>query len=148
MKEWRARRRVKKESQRLKNHLDFFWAKPVSSGLRNWKGYITSQDDSPYRGKQLILDIKLPWNYPFAAPEVKFETPIWHPNVDSSTGKISTEIIYKNWSPAYTIKELLLEILLLLSEPEPECFIDLEVADMYNNRNDEFKKKASEFGIN
>eukprot|EP00917_Polyrhabdina_sp_WS-2016_P000241 GHVP01000473.1.p1 GENE.GHVP01000473.1~~GHVP01000473.1.p1 ORF type:complete len:136 (+),score=21.97 GHVP01000473.1:34-441(+) len=124
--EWRGKRRLEIEKKEVENHLDFFWAEPVSSGFRNWKGCIISQDDSPYKGKQFILDRKFSWYYPFRAPEVIFETPIWHPNVDSRTGELCRKYIPGKWNPMYTIRVLLLEILSLLSEPDLAHFYLLQ----------------------
>lgn len=41
------------------------------------------------------IEIRLPPEYPFQPPQIKFLTPIYHPNVDEQ-GKISLEILNSN----------------------------------------------------
>jgi len=51
--------------------------------------------------------------YPFKAPEVKFVTPCYHPNVDQH-GNICLDILKEKWSAAYSVRTLLLSIQSLL----------------------------------
>jgi ubiquitin-conjugating enzyme (huntingtin interacting protein 2) len=41
--------------------------------------------DTPYEGGTFVVDVKLPIDYPFQPPKMKFETKLWHPNVSSQT---------------------------------------------------------------
>jgi ubiquitin-protein ligase len=45
-----------------------------------------------YNQAAFQIELKLPADYPFKAPEVRFITPIYHPNVDDK-GKICVDII-------------------------------------------------------
>jgi hypothetical protein len=42
---------------------------------------VWAQESTPYQGGVFIVDIKIPDNYPFVPPKMRFETKIWHPNV-------------------------------------------------------------------
>lgn len=53
--------------------------------LTHLEGRIQGPPDTPYEGGQYYLDIKIPSDYPFRPPNVKFKTKIWHPNVSSQT---------------------------------------------------------------
>lgn len=53
--------------------------------------------------------------YPFKAPEVKFITPCYHPNVDQF-GNICLDILKEKWSAAYSVRTLLLSIQSLLGK--------------------------------
>jgi ubiquitin-conjugating enzyme (huntingtin interacting protein 2) len=44
--------------------------------------------DTAYQGGTFIVDIKIPNEYPFKPPNMKFDTKIWHPNVSSQTVSI------------------------------------------------------------
>ena len=52
-------------------------------------------------------------DYPFKAPEVKFVTPCFHPNVDQY-GNICLDILKEKWSAAYSVRTVLLSIQSLL----------------------------------
>jgi len=56
--------------------------------------------------------------YPFKAPEVKFVTACYHPNVDQH-GNICLDILKEKWSAAYSVRTLLLSIQSLLGTPPP-----------------------------
>ena len=55
------------------------------SDLTHLKGVFPGPPDSPYEGGTFEVDIKIPDNYPFKSPVMKFTTKIWHPNVSSIT---------------------------------------------------------------
>lgn len=40
---------------------------------------------TPYEGGVYKIDIRIPNEYPFRPPVMKFETKVWHPNVSSQT---------------------------------------------------------------
>jgi len=49
------------------------------------RGQFFGPPDTPYEGGKYCVDIKIPNEYPFRPPVMKFETKIWHPNVSSQT---------------------------------------------------------------
>jgi len=55
------------------------------SDLTHLEGRFTGPPDTPYEGGQFSIDIKIPNDYPFRPPIMKFATKIWHPNVSSQT---------------------------------------------------------------
>jgi ubiquitin-conjugating enzyme (huntingtin interacting protein 2) len=84
------------------------------------KGIIEGPEGSPYAAGIFLLDICLPQSYPFEPPRVKFVTKIWHPNVSSESGAICIDILKTAWSPALSIKTVLLSIQYMLQVPEPD----------------------------
>lgn len=106
------------------------------------------------------LDIRIPENYPLAPPEVRFVTPICHPNVhfkvtlipppflspltlvylnlsvakarrlSDQTGEICLDLLKTSWSPAYTITQTLSSIHQLLTDPEPDSPLNVDVASL------------------
>ncbi len=58
--------------------------------LMHLKGTFPAPPDTPYAGGTYTVDIKIPDNYPFRAPRIKFETKIWHPNISSQTVRTSS----------------------------------------------------------
>jgi ubiquitin-conjugating enzyme E2 N len=81
-----------------------------------------------------------------APPKVRFMTKLYHPNIDK-LGRICLDILkgklnsisdllieFRNvekWSPALQIRTVLLSIQALLSAPNPDDFLDADVAEKW-----------------
>lgn len=74
--------------------------------------------EGAYRGGRFYFCFQIPANYPFKSVEVWATSPIWHPNVDIRSGRMSIPL---EWSPVLTLKtfartvQVSLLLLLLLS---------------------------------
>lgn len=77
---------------------------------------ITGPEGSPYEGLTYIVSIKLPSEYPFRPPVVKFINDIFHPNVINQ--RLYIDDIMEGWTPIITIEKLILMIQCLLSSPQ------------------------------
>lgn len=53
--------------------------------LTQLRGTFGGPPGTPYEGGTYHIDIKIPTEYPFKPPVMKFETKVWHPNVSSQT---------------------------------------------------------------
>lgn len=139
-----ACKRVQKELKEMQAHLkdSTLTAEPVEGDLTHWKATLKGPDDTPYAGGTFEVDIKIPADYPFSPPKMKFDTKIWHPNVSSQTGAICLDVLGKEWSPALTIRTALLSIQALMSAPEPDDPQDAVVAGMYKNNRTLFHQTA------
>ena len=100
------------------------------SNFYKWAGVIMGPADSPFAGGVFKLSIHFPSDYPFKPPKVNFDTRIYHPNVNSG-GVICLDILKDQWSPALTISKVLLSILSLLTDPNPDDPLWPEVANQY-----------------
>jgi ubiquitin-conjugating enzyme (huntingtin interacting protein 2) len=62
-------------------------AEPVGGqdDVTHLRGIFPGPPDTPYEGGTYKVDIKIPTDYPFRPPLMKFETKVWHPNVSSQT---------------------------------------------------------------
>lgn len=105
-------------------------------------GIIPGPKDSPYQGGTYKLEIKIPENYPFSPPRVKFLTKIWHPNISSVTGVICLDILKEKWQPILTLRTVMLSVQALLTAPEPDDPLDGVVAKQYKDGFDLFQKTA------
>ncbi|KAI9830732.1 MAG: Ubiquitin-conjugating enzyme E2 1 [Sarea resinae] len=122
-------------------------AAPVGAGddLTHLKGSFKGPPGTPYEGGTYHVDIKIPSEYPFRPPIMRFETKLWHPNVSSQTGAICLDTLSSAWSPVLTIKSALLSLQSLLSTPEPKDPQDAEVAGMLMRNPKEFDRVAREW---
>eukprot|EP00954_Amorphochlora_amoebiformis_P029563 1393347-Amorphochlora_amoeboformis.AAC.1 len=120
-------------------------AKLHGGKLTHWKGEIKGPEDTPYEGGVFVVDIKIPENYPFVPPKMRFDTKIWHPNVSSANGAICLDILKDEWSPALTMRtgSPLLSLQALLCDPNPSDPQDAQVAGM--RERPQYKKNKKEW---
>lgn len=109
-----------------------------------WKAVIPGARDTPYEYGLFELEIKIGEKYPMKHPECKFITPIYHPNVSLSDGCICVDILGSAWSPANSIKTLLISLQLLMQDPEPDDPMESEIARIYKDNKGEFNKNCME----
>lgn len=116
---------------------------PAAEDMLTWKGTIDPPDDSDfYKGMEFHLVLTFPTNYPIAPPLVKFETPIFHPNIDMS-GNICLDILKDQWSAALSIPTILLSIQTLLSNPNNASPLNAQAAQLWEDgKKDEFLRLA------
>lgn len=82
----RARRIAKEIADVKADSLSNISVDPVrDDDLTHLKGMFRGPPDTPYEGGTFYVDIKIPSEYPFRPPLMKFETKLWHPNVSSQT---------------------------------------------------------------
>ena len=83
----RARRVAKEIADILADTSSKVQAEPVGSGddLAHLKGRFKGPPATPYEGGTFVVDIRIPGEYPFRPPIMKFDTKLWHPNVSSQT---------------------------------------------------------------
>ena len=136
----RFRNRIKKELEDMKDlptHCNI--GKTDNEFI--WKGSIIGPSDTPYAGGFFSLDIKFTEKYPMVPPKIKFNTKIYHPNIDAN-GNICLDILNNNWSPVLTIVKILLSISSLLNEPNPDDPLVKKIALEYTNNIEKFKLNA------
>jgi ubiquitin-conjugating enzyme E2 D len=141
--------------KRLKKDLDEITNDPpshVSAGPVStinpeiWEATIMGPGDSPYAGGVFKLDISFPENYPFKPPRLSFKTKIFHPNINRH-GSICLDILNVKWSPAMSISKVLLSIVSLLTDPNPDDPLDKAIADLYLSDREEYNKQARNFTL-
>lgn len=113
----------------------------IDDDLFHWRATILGPQDSPYYGGIFTLDIHFPTNYPFKPPKCNFLTKIYHPNINAS-GSICVDILKNNWSPALTISKVLLSICSLLTDPNPDDPLVIDIAKQYKENKDEYVNTA------
>lgn len=119
------------------------WDLKDQSDNKKWHAFIIGPEGTPYHRFKLTLDIELPDNYPFAAPQVSFTANIWHPNV-STDGRICLDILQSNWTPALKLSSVLLSISSLLGDPNPTSPLNGEAGKQYISYRKEYNRKVIE----
>lgn len=82
----------------------------------------------PFTEGRWLLHIAIPPQYPNKPPTITFATPIVHPNIALDTGEICLDLLKDAWTPAYSILETVRAVLGLLSYPEVDSPLNVDVA--------------------
>ena len=137
-------KRLNKELRNLvKESSVSYFAEPVNEeDLYFWQGCILGPETSEYKGGIFYVRIQIPRDYPFKPPMVRFETPILHLNIHD--GGISLDILGYNWSPALTISKVLSILRSLLTSPNPDDPLVLDLAQLYKSDRISYEEKVKE----
>uniref|UniRef100_A0A915EPJ2 UBC core domain-containing protein n=1 Tax=Ditylenchus dipsaci TaxID=166011 RepID=A0A915EPJ2_9BILA len=90
------------------------------------------------------VTVEFPPEYPFKPPVLRFETKIYHPNVDE-TGLVCISIIStEHWKPATRTQQVIEALLALIAEPELSHPLRADLAEEYEKNKANFLKAAEE----
>lgn len=93
-----------------------------ANDLSHWSAWLAGPADSPYCGGVWELSINFPNNYPIDPPTIKFLTPVYHPLVCQSTGKIKLDLLDSSWSPALSARVILVVLHSMLGDIRAEDY--------------------------
>ncbi|KAE9961950.1 hypothetical protein EG328_001231 [Venturia inaequalis] len=108
-----------------------------------WTATITGPPNSPYSGGKFKLSLLLPPDYPSSAPEIKFETKIFHPNVNAR-GQIGMGTRMGELT-SFRVSQVLVVVYEVLILPEVEDAVDCGAAGLYEGDLEGFERVAREW---
>lgn len=148
---------LKRQLKEMQNNKDI---PGISCGLHkdniyDWEVMLMVSDDVKYYGGGFFkARLIFPKEYPLLPPEMRFESPIWHPNIYPE-GKVCISILHppeedkygyesaaERWLPVHTPETILVSVLSMLSSPNDESPANLDAAKMWRENLPEFKKKV------
>ncbi|KAI7949398.1 hypothetical protein MJO28_008219 [Puccinia striiformis f. sp. tritici] len=112
--------------------------------IYDWQGSIAGPSGSCYEHGVFHFNILLPYDYPFHPPRVSFKTQIFHPNINPQ-GAICLDILTHKWSPALSIQKVLLSIICLLTDPNPQDPLVRDIAKLYIQNRSKFEATAKQW---
>lgn len=117
----------------------------ISDNLENLEAMIEGPENSPFEGGEFRLSITIPPNYPNVPPLIKFKTKIYHPNIDSQ-GRICLDSLKQeplgSWRPSLNLSTVLTQIQILLTEPNVNDPLELDIAKQLQEHPEQYKKEA------
>ena len=123
---------------------------PNAWNIFKWWVSIFGPKDTPYRGGLFYLKVLLPPDYPLKAPEIKFLTPIYHPNVNNKKfpgeelGKICLPKL-AFWKQNYTMHEILENICTLFYFVNLQSPYNLDMRYEIRNNHSLYEEKIIKF---
>ncbi|EDW93287.1 NEDD8-conjugating enzyme Ubc12 [Drosophila yakuba] len=102
----------------------------VGENLFHWVATIPGPSETVYEGGLFRVEIVFPRNYPFQPPYVAFLTKTYHCNIAFS-GRLCLDILSSKWSPALSVSKVLISIMSLLADPNPDDPMEVGIADVF-----------------
>eukprot|EP00178_Gracilaria_changii_P019137 TRINITY_DN55659_c0_g1_i1.p1 TRINITY_DN55659_c0_g1~~TRINITY_DN55659_c0_g1_i1.p1 ORF type:complete len:147 (+),score=32.13 TRINITY_DN55659_c0_g1_i1:18-458(+) len=118
-------------------------AGPIDEDLFHWEATVFGPQKTAFEGGLFMLKLDVPSDYPFKPPKVRFQTRIYHPNINSD-GSICLPMLSK-WAPASSISDILIAIIALLEEPDPDDHLDPTIANEYKTNKAKWEATAKEW---
>ncbi|OIR57144.1 MAG: ubiquitin conjugating enzyme E2 [Amphiamblys sp. WSBS2006] len=111
------------------------------NNLFKWKAAMKGPEGTPFEGGVFDLDVTVSEDYPTHAPEIRFLSEMFHPNIFWD-GSICLDVLGERWCPSLTIFSILLSIQSLLTDPNPHS--NSEADFLFLNNRPEYDKRVRE----
>ncbi|KAK0538429.1 ubiquitin conjugating enzyme Ubc7/UbcP3 [Tilletia horrida] len=119
---------------------------PISEdNYLEWEALLPGPEDTPFEGGVFSAKLSFPSTYPLEPPVMRFEPPIFHPNVYPD-GLVCISILHaagddpnmyesasERWSPVQSVEKVLLSVLSMLAEPNVESGANIDACKMYRD---------------
>eukprot|EP01129_Flabellula_baltica_P011881 TRINITY_DN5275_c0_g1_i3.p1 TRINITY_DN5275_c0_g1~~TRINITY_DN5275_c0_g1_i3.p1 ORF type:complete len:145 (-),score=21.59 TRINITY_DN5275_c0_g1_i3:70-504(-) len=109
----------------------------INDNALNWGVILRGPQGSAYEGLELPFILTIPLEYPFKAPEVTFQIPLFHPNVEYNTGRMCSGIL-SPWAPEMTINDCVNIMCHMFNEPSLSSPLNEEAAWVWQNDKNQF----------
>jgi len=114
--------------------------------MLHWEATISGPDGTPYKDGLFYIDITFPGDFPFKPPKVKFNTRVYHCNVDEKGDFCHPSgMLKEKWSPATSVKKILEMLIDMLKNPNIEDPLRAEIATQLKENKAEHDKTAAEW---
>jgi ubiquitin-protein ligase len=117
----------------------------VSQKSQNeWVTEIDGPVGTIWEGGKFRLQVTFPAEYPFKAPQVRFLTTMYHPNI-STTGGICLDLLIDKWLPSYHVASLLVSIRSFLDDPNPEHGLNSDALEAFRNDRPKYETQVKAY---
>lgn len=116
----------------------------VNDDLFVWDVTIAGPENTPYAGGKFVLRMTFPSQYPFKAPVLNFQTTIYHPSVQTSSGEVCAAVL-GTWGPTLTAEHCIMTVYSLMQTPSPDHPLENDIAQLLATKPKEFEKMAKKY---
>ena len=120
-----------------------------------WSVVIFGPTETIYEGGFFRAILTFPEDYPNSPPQMQFTTKMWHPNIYQD-GKVCISILHppgtdkfneqekaeERWRPSLGAEEILLSVISMLNDPNPDSPANIDAAVMFRNNREEYNNKV------
>ena len=99
---------------------------PNANDLTNFN-VIISPDSGLWSGARYNFSLTIPALYPHEPPKCHCDTQIYHPNIDMQ-GNVCLNILRADWKPVLGMNAVILGLIFLFIEPNPDDPLNHEAA--------------------
>lgn len=138
-----------------KDPSSMFSAGLVDDDIFKWRVTIIGPTGTPYEGGVFPAILEFPETYPNFPPTMKFICPMFHPNIKADNGSVCISILHspgkdqyeyedksERWLPIHTVESILISVVSMLSDPNPESPMNVEAAKLFNNDRKEYNRRV------
>jgi ubiquitin-conjugating enzyme E2 I len=143
-----SRERLLAEKNNLRRERKYlFYAYPASRlnkmDLFHWECGMPGPNTDLYRDSYYTLALAFTNNYPFDPPVVRFDHPVYHPNVFPE-GHVCLDILKCRWKPSMNIMQILTGVQQLLAAPNTSSPANTSCCKVYIKDKGEYMRKVRE----
>lgn len=137
--------RITKELSKITNEpVEGVTVLPVDQ-IDKWTVQIQGPPGTPYEGGVFNVNVVFPKEYPIKPPEIAFNPPLYHPNVNQTNGIPDLSLLSANYKPTILMTTIFKEIVRLLANPDGNHAEEAEIGELLATNRDEFNRRATEF---
>ncbi|KAI5959297.1 CBP1 [Candida pseudojiufengensis] len=113
--------------------------------LFKWECFLEGPSETPYENGVFPAILTFPKDYPLSPPTLKFDPPLLHPNIYAD-GTVCISILHppgedpnqyerpeERWSPVQSIEKILLSVISMLAEPNPESGANIDACKLWRD---------------
>ncbi|UJR29245.1 hypothetical protein I4U23_010459 [Adineta vaga] len=134
-------KRLMKEFKSIEENSEYCSVTLINNDIYHWQALLIGPEDSPYEGGSFRLDIRIPRDFPFNPPDIRFKTKIYHPNIHL-TGAICIDILRSQWNSSWSIESCLSGIRSLLTDGNSDDPYNARAALYYREDREKFNEIA------
>jgi len=115
---------------------------PDPKNIMRFEVYVDlTKEECLWKGGKYKFTVTVPPNYPHEAPKCHCDTQIYHPNIDLS-GNVCLNILRADWKPVLGINSVILGLIFLFIEPNPNDPLNKEAAELMRNNVSSFNERV------